>query len=114
MDYLKVRKQDALNFVVIKGATSYQTIALERRCSVLPDVASSTSISMPLNETTDHTAINLENLYRITDFVLVMCAMLFILSSIAYGVIWIYGIAHAHSDIRMFWDFGMVWDEKFH
>ena len=69
---------------------------------------------MPLNETSDHTALNYENLYRITDFVLVLCAMLFITSSIAYGIIWIYGFAHAHSDIRIFWDFGVECDEKFH
>ena len=122
MDYLKVDNQEPLHLKVMKRASSYQTIVLERRGSFLPAFTRSPSFNVikdqphnsneHLNNTTDHSAFNIENFYRITDFVLVMCSAIFIISSIAYGVLWIYGIANASSDIRIFCEFDFILDEK--
>ena len=83
-------------------ATNAANIHLERRrISFLPDITRSTSIFMSLDETTYHPGFDVENLYKMTDFVLVLCGAMFIISSIAYVVIWAYGFVESSS--RIFW-----------
>ena len=83
-------------------ANSWQALPLEdRRSSFLPDITRWRSFSTLQIETTTESGVNHELLYKITDAVLLLCATTFIICSVAYGVLWIYGAANSSTlDIR--------------
>ena len=101
MDFLTIPDQHIpqANRRSIRGrANSWQAIPLEdRRSSFLPDITRWRSFSTLQIETTTESRVNHELLYKITDAVLILCATTFIICSVAYGVLWIYGAANSSS-----------------
>ena len=111
-DFIKVSSQVPTKFQTLQHSRSFQCISNiannatniyldRRRISFLPEITRSTSIFMSLDETTYHPGFEVENLFRMTDFVLVMCGAIFFISSIAYVAIWAYGFVESSS--RIFW-----------
>ena len=109
MDFLKLPDQQLpqsnrrSSCIETRGrANSWQAIPLvERRSSFLPDITRWRSFSTLQIETTTESGVNHELLYKVTDGVLVVCATIFIICSVAYGVLWIYGAANSSTILRL-------------
>ena len=69
--------------------------------SIQSDETRSSSTTIPFDEAASNSSFNNETLYRITDFVLIMCAIIFIVSTIAYGVLWVYGTMNAGRSVTI-------------
>ena len=96
MDFLAPPDHQPFQSQNRQRTTSYHCIPLDlHRISIQSDDTRSSSTTIQLDETASNSSFNHETLYRITDFVLIMCAIIFIVSSIAYGAIWVYGTINA-------------------
>ena len=102
MDFLALPDQQPFQSQNRERARSYQCIPLDlHRISIQSDDTRSSSTTIQLDEAASNSSFNQDTLYRITDFVLIICAIIFIISSIAYGVLWVYGTINAGRSVTI-------------
>ena len=102
MDFLALPDHQPFQSQNRERSKSYNCTPLDRtRISIQSDDTRSSSTTIQFDEATSNSSFSNETLYRITDFVLIMCAIIFIVSSIAYGVIWVYGTINASNNAKL-------------